>query len=166
MSQSIEWPRRMVISTELQLDHINGVNNALNHLIPLFKNAGIGMLIFSPSPTKGMKLPFYSNARIGILDWGRLGEEFRDIKPDVALAFAPAIQGTVLLDWAEMNNIPRAASFSTNIPGYTKSYGLAFMEKFVRTIYREIHNQAQLNLVGTESTAKTMRQDGFRNVKV
>jgi len=160
-----EFPRSIVVSSEFQLEHIDGINNALNHILPLFSKAGIDVLLYSGSPTKGIKNPFYPNARMGLLTWGGLNEEFRDMKPDLALAFAPALAGLVLLDWAEINSIPRAAAFNTNIPRYAKSYGLGFLEKPLWKYYKHIHAIAQVNLAASKSTVQMLRQKGFRNVE-
>lgn len=160
------WPKMMAVSTELQRGHTNGVNNSLDHVLPLLIKAGVKIVLFSPSPKTGIKLPLYPDARLGILSWEHLNEEFGDIKPDLALAISPFIMGPALLDWARTNGVPRAASFNTNVPLYTRSYGMGFLENGAWVVYRGIHNMAQLNFAPSESTASDMRHHGFHNVEV
>ena len=166
----VEWPRTVVMSTEVPLDTINGVNNALKNLFPLFTQKGIDVLIHSPHPKKGFKLPLYPGVRFA-LGFPSLFNEITDNKRDVAVhAWAPFTLGFWLLDWADENHIPRVASFNTNIPKFLESYFTSFrylnsITKFAWFFFKSVHNMAQINLAPSDSVGIQMKEKRFKNVK-
>ncbi len=172
-----EWPKTIVMSTELpypevpHLNNINGVNNALNHVLPLLKNAGKEILLYSPSSQKGFSLPGYPGEKVA-LGFPALFNEIKDEKKGIVVhAWAQALLGPWLLDWANANNIPSVASFNTNVPVYLESYTtllpktLSLLTKFAWFFYESIHNMADLNLAPSESIAVQMKEHHFKNVK-
>ena len=159
-------PEHVFISTELPLNHTDGVSNTIRHVIPQLTRVGVDVTLVSPSSTKGIKIPQYQEARTGFVPWGAWDDILKEGEPpDLIHAFAPINIGLMGIE-TFTGRVPVVASFNTNIPEYTKYYGMNFLSEAAWRLYRYIHNNVQLNLAPSQSVKKEMEEHGIHNVKV
>lgn len=166
---------RVAIFAETFLPKWDGVANTTCCLLEHLERRGIETLMFAPegapatyaaTPIIGQPcfaLPFYPELRLAQPRPG-LGGELAGFKPDIVHLINPALMGIVALKRARELNVPVIASYHTDIPGYLEKYNLAFFREFVWSVFRWIHNQADLNLCPTPWIQKQLRAQGFQRV--
>lgn len=167
---------RIAIFTETFLPKIDGVVSILCLMLQRLNERGYTVIVFGPpgGPTTyagadvvgvgGPPLPFYPEIRINIPRrhiWQRI-QEFR---PDLVHVVNPFFLGPFGLAYARRLQVPSVASFHTNVPGYVKHYGGAFIEPLIWSYLRTLHNQAHLNLCPSTATLKELRAQGFQRVR-
>jgi glycosyltransferase involved in cell wall biosynthesis len=147
---------------------MDGATNTLWQVIHFLREHGVGLSVFSPSETKGLKVPGYPEIRTAFVPWSMWDEELAAYPgPDIYHAFAPAFIGLIGLEELHLSNHnPSVASFNTVIPEYLKYYHLDFLSKFFWPYYCYIHNQADLNLAPSKSVAVEMKKHNIKNVAV
>lgn len=168
---------RVAIFAETFLPKWDGVANTTCRLLEHLERHGIETLMFAPegapatyaaTPIIGQPcfaLPFYPELRLAQPRPG-LGGELAGFKPDIVHLINPALMGMVALKRARELNVPVIASYHTDIPGYLDKYNLALFREFVWSVFRWIHNQADLNLCPTPWIQKQLWAQGFQRVDI
>jgi phosphatidylinositol alpha 1,6-mannosyltransferase len=168
---------RIAIVTETFLPKIDGITNTLCRLLEYLPSHGHSSIMFAPDGAPAIyadtpvfrpaSAPFIFYPELKVANpWINMEPEMAAFKPDlihVINPFSLGISGTIYARWKE---IPLVASYHTDIPGYTHSYGVPFLAEFVWNYFRLIHNQADLTLCPSTATMQELEQHGFNNLKI
>ncbi|MBN1262292.1 MAG: glycosyltransferase family 1 protein [Anaerolineae bacterium] len=168
---------RIALFAETFLPKWDGVANTTCHLLDHLALRGHESLMFAPegaperyaeTPVIGLRsftFPFYTDLKLvsPIVSVERQLEAF---KPDLVHLVNPALLGLVGLRHARQLGIPAAASYHTDLPGYSEVYGMGVLRDSVWAYFRWLHNQADLNLCPSTFTKQQLENHGFQRVKV
>lgn len=169
-------PLKIAVFTETFLPKIDGVVNILCLMLQRLNERGHRVLLFGPpgGPEEyagaeivgvgGPPLPFYPEIRINI-PRRRVWQRIQAFQPDLIHTVNPFFLGPFGFSYARRLQVPIVASFHTNVPGYVKHYGGAFVEPMIWWYLRSIHNQAHLNLCPSTATLRDLRDHGFSRVR-
>jgi glycosyltransferase involved in cell wall biosynthesis len=168
---------RIAIFSETFLPKWDGVANTVSHLLEHLANRGHQSLMFAPegaperyaaTPIRGLPslaFPLYPDLRL-VPPVFNVERELRAFAPDLVHVVNPAFLGLVGLRQARALGLPLAASYHTDLPGYTTTYGVGLLKETVWSYFRWLHNQAALNLAPSHFTKRQLEAHGFQRVKV
>lgn len=168
---------RVAIFAETFLPKWDGVAHTTCRLLEHLERCGIESLMFAPegaparyaaTPIIGQPcfaVPFYPDLRLAQPRQG-LGGELADFAPDLVHLINPALMGMAGLRRARELDVPVVASYHTDIPGYLEKYNLSLFRDLVWSVFRWIHNQADLNLCPTAWISRQLEQQGFERVAI
>lgn len=168
---------RIAIFTESFLPKIDGVVRILCHLLDHLELRGHESILFAPhggveqyANTKvvglpGFRFPLYPELKL-VPPWARFRKEINEFDPEVIVLINPASLGLAGLQYARYHNIPVAASYNTDIPGYAKRWGVPIFKKPLYAYFRMIYNHTDLNFVPSEFTRDEIRAHGIKRVIV
>ncbi|MCX8066551.1 MAG: glycosyltransferase, partial [Anaerolineae bacterium] len=74
--------------------------------------------------------------------------------------------GLVGLYLAREMDIPVAASYQTDLPGFVQRWGMGFLGEPLWNFLRWVHDQADLNFCPSQFTLRQLASRGFRNLRV
>jgi phosphatidylinositol alpha 1,6-mannosyltransferase len=94
-----------------------------------------------------------------------IARQIHEFQPDLIHLFSPALMSVSAMATGRALNIPVVANYQTDLPGYTKHYGVEFLEHITRNWLRYIHNGCHLTLVPSNYTANELRQHGFKRLR-
>lgn len=169
---------KIVYFTETFLPKIDGVVTRLTRTLDYLGELGHEALIFAPhnppSDYKGFRVvnvpalsfrPWYPELFLG-LPRPRLGRELDRFAPDVVHVVNPVVLGLWGTAIAKQRNLPLLASYHTDIPAYTTHLKLSFVTGVSRTILRDIHNQAHVNLCTSQPMVNSAKGLGIKRVRL
>lgn len=168
---------RIAYFTETFLPSTDGVVTRLRHTLQELSRFGDEVLVFAPAGgperyagarvvgVRGIPFPMYPQVKLCPPHPG-LGRALSEFEPDVVHVVNPVILGPGGVYYARRLGIPLVASYHTNIATYASLYRLGFLANFARRAIRGLHNQANLNLCTSEATARYLRNEGVRRVRL
>jgi glycosyltransferase involved in cell wall biosynthesis len=169
-------PLRIAVFTETFLPKVDGIVTILCLMLQRLQERGHQVILFGPpgGPAEyagaeivgvgGPRLPYYPEVRMNI-PRRRIWHRVRDFQPDLIHIVNPFFLGPFGLSYGRRLNVPIVASYHTNVPGYVKHYGGAFIEPAVWFYLRSLHNMAHLNLCPSSATLRELRDQGFERVR-
>ncbi len=168
---------RIAIFSETFLPKWDGVANTVCRLLEHLADRGHESLMFAPegaperyaaTPIRGLPslaFPFYPDLRL-VPPVFNVERELRAFAPDLVHVVNPALLGLVGLRQARALGLPTVASYHTDLPGYTTTYGVGLLKETVWSYFRWLHNQADLNFAPSNFTKRQIEAHGFQRVKV
>ena len=163
---------RIAVITESFLPRVNGVTNSVCRVLEQLAARGHEALVIAAKPgpeqyaghevssVGGFALPGYRSFVVG-LPMARLVGKLREFRPDVVYLASPFSLGYAGAVAARKLDIPCVAVFQTDIAGFAKRYGLHGTDKVIWSWLRRIHSQADLTLVPSTSTLKSLDEHGI-----
>ena len=163
---------RIAVITESFLPRVNGVTNSVCRVLEQFAERGHEALVIAAKPgpeqyaghevasVGGFALPGYRSFVVG-LPMARLVGKLREFQPDVVYLASPVSLGMAGAVAARKLGVPCVAIFQTDVAGFAKRYGLRGTDKVIWSWLRRIHSHADLNLVPSTATLKTLEAHGF-----
>lgn len=168
---------RIAIFAETFIPKWDGVVNTLCHLLRHLAHRGHASLMFAPQGAPPLyadtrivglhsfPFPFYPELRLvpPLVDVER---ELAAFEPDLVHLVNPASLGWAGLRHARSLDLPVAASYHTDIPGYAERYGLSLLRDPLWAYFRWIHNQADMNFAPSPFTHRQLELQGFERVRI
>lgn len=159
--------------TESYLPSLNGVTTSVMKVLDHLAARGHEAVVVCPGPAPARYAGFEIRACTGVdfqgfraaLPQRRLLREVLDLAPDVLHAAAPLGVGAQALELARRAGIPSVAVFQTDLPGYTRRYGLSLTENAAWRWLRRVHNTADLTLAPSSATLATLAEAGFERTR-
>lgn len=168
---------RVAIFAETFLPKWDGVAHTTCRLLEHLAARGVETLMFAPEGAPAMyaatpiiglpwfAVPFYPELRLAQPRAG-IGQELAAFQPDLVHLINPALMGLAGLKRARALDVPVVASYHTDIPGYLDKYNLSLFKDLVWSIFRWIHNQADLNLCPTPWIQRQLAAQGFARMEI
>lgn len=169
---------RIAIFTETFLPKVDGVVTRLVRTLDQLEELGHEALIFAPhnppSEYRGHRVikvpaisfrPWYPELFLG-LPRPRLGRELDRFEPDVVHVINPVVLGLWGSTIAIQRDLPLLASFHTDLPNYVKHLNLSFLTPISKSILRDIHNLAHVNLCTSSQMIEAAQSIGIRRVRL
>jgi phosphatidylinositol alpha 1,6-mannosyltransferase len=163
---------RIAVITESFLPRVNGVTNSVCRVLEQLAARGHEALVIAAKPgpeqyaghevasVGGFALPGYRSFVVG-LPMARLVGKLREFQPDVVYLASPISLGWAGAAAARKLDVPCVAVFQTDVAGFAKRYGLRGTDKVIWPWLRKLHSQADLTLVPSTATLKTLEEHGF-----
>jgi glycosyltransferase involved in cell wall biosynthesis len=167
---------RIALFTETFLPKLDGIVSILCLALRHLRDQGHQALVIGPPdmPTEyagarcvgagGPRFPLYPEVRMN-LPRRRIGQALRAFRPDLVHVVNPVFLGPTGIAYARYRGLPLVASYHTDVPGYARHYGYPWGEPLLWTIFRALHNRADLNLVPSSAVLRQVRAHGFRRVR-
>ena len=169
---------RIAVFTETFLPKVDGIVTRLMRTLEQLRELGHEALIFAPHdppatyaghrvvrvPAISFK-PWYPELFLG-LPRPRLGRELDAFDPDIVHAVNPVVLGLWGSLIAMQRDLPLLASFHTDIPSYVRHLKLSFLTPISKSILRDIHNQAHVNLCTRSQMVAAAEALGIRRVRL
>ena len=173
---------RLAFFSETFLPKVDGIVNTLCHLLDYLGENGHESVLFAPYSDRphedpmryaatdivryaGLPAPYYPELRLALPDW-RLSRRLQQFQPDLVHAVNPLTLGMTGIWQAQRLSLPVAASFHTNVAGFASHWGLGALPRPIWAGLRLTHHWADLNFCPSEVTARQLRQQHFKRVKV
>jgi phosphatidylinositol alpha 1,6-mannosyltransferase len=178
MTNNHEVYMRIGIFAETFLPKIDGITNTLCHLLEHLEQRGHQALMFAPKggPSyyagteiiglPAIPLPLYPELKLVPPIVSGVDERLAEFQPDLVHVVNPFLLGIVGIQAGRAIHVPVAASYHTDLPGYTDRWGMGFSKELFWTYTRWVHNQADLNLCPSHFTLEELKEQGFENLKV
>lgn len=169
---------RIVYFSEVFLPKIDGVVNTLLRLFEYLEENDHDSLLLVPHSSipstsstqiityRSFPLVLYPNVYGSFPSLNKTIDYLKEFQPDLVHLINPAYFDLAGLKAAKILNIPVVASFQTDFPGWAKTLGFGFLQKPIWRYFRNIHNQAELNLAPSNVTREQMIENGIERVKV
>lgn len=169
---------RIAIFTETFLPKVDGIVTRLTRTLEQLQELGHEALVFAPhdppAEYAGHRVvrvpaisfrPWYPELFLG-LPRPRLGRELDRFQPDVVHVLNPVVLGLWGSTIAVQRDLPLLASFHTDIPNYVQHLNLSFLTPISKSILRDIHNLAHVNLCTSSQMMAAARSIGIRRVRL
>jgi len=169
---------RIAVFTETFLPKVDGIVTRLLRTLEQLGQLGHEALIFAPHDPPGHYAghpvtrvpavsfrPWYPELFLG-LPRPRLGRELDRFRPDVVHVVNPVVLGLWGSTIALQRDLPLLASFHTDLPSYVKHLKLSFLTPVSKSILRDIHNLAHVNLCTSTQMVEAARGLGIRRVRL
>lgn len=169
---------RIAVFTETFLPKVDGIVTRLVRTLDQFTELGHEALVFAPhNPPEeygGHRVirvpaisfrPWYPELFLG-LPRPRLGRELDAFRPDVVHVINPVVLGLWGSTIAIQRDLPLLASFHTDLPNYVRHLKLSFLTPVSKSILRDIHNLAHVNLCTSTQMMASAREIGIRRVRL
>lgn len=176
---------RIQIVSESFLPHMNGVTNSVLRIVDQFTAGGHDVSIIAPHQKGSEKflrtacgravrvrhvtsvpMAGYHDVRIATTSVLSLRRKIIDFAPDVIHLASPTVLGGRAVVAAEKLGIPTVAVYQTDIPGYTRSYGLPFLEAAMWQLLRDLHQRATITLAPSTATRAELEAHGIERVSL
>src|SRR5690554_6492417 len=169
---------RIAIFTETFLPKVDGIVTRLTRTLEQLGRLGHEALVFAPHhppeqyaghrvvsvPAISFR-PWYPELFLG-LPRPRLGRELDAFKPDVVHVINPVVLGLWGSTIAIQRDLPLLASFHTDLPSYVKHLKLSFLTPVSKSILRDIHNLAHVNLCTSTQMIAAAEAIGIKRVRL
>ena len=167
---------RVAIFTETFLPKIDGIVSILCLALQRLQTEGHAALVVGPPDmpaevagarcvgTGGPRFPLYPDVRMNLLSPAAL-RALHEFQPEVVHVANPAFLGPAGMLYARARHLPLLASYHTDVPGYARHYGYPWAERGLWSLFRALHNRADLNLVPSSAVLRQVRAHGFRRVR-
>lgn len=168
---------RVAIFSETFLPKVDGIVVKVCKLLSHLEQRGHESILFAPEGApesyagtrivsfQAKQMPFYPELPI-VPPWVRPAKILEEYQPDVVHLVNPTSLGLAGLLAAKRLGIPVLASYHTDMPGFAEHWHLGFLSPTIYAIYREIHNQCDLNVCPSEFTRRQLVEHGFEEVHV
>ncbi|MFN3884044.1 MAG: glycosyltransferase family 4 protein [Rhodocyclaceae bacterium] len=170
----------ITLVTETYPPEVNGVAMTLSRLAAGLKARGHDVRLVRPRQpgelrglrasgdllTLGLPIPRYPELRFGLPCAGELQRIWIGRRPDVVHVATEGPLGFSALVAARRLGIPVVSSFHTNFHGYSRHYGLGWLQRGISRYLRWFHNRTAATLVPTAALASELGAQGFRNAQV
>jgi glycosyltransferase involved in cell wall biosynthesis len=168
---------RVAIVTENFLPKLDGVTRTLAMLLEHLRRRGHQAILIGPegSPrryagfrvfgARGLPLPFYPELR-ALAPPPEFGQRLSWFRPDVLHVADPMLLGAAGIGWARRVGVPIVSSYHTNLAAYCAHYGFPFLQEPAWFYRRLLHNQCEVTLCPSPSTAREVERRGFERVGV
>ncbi|MBN1202472.1 MAG: glycosyltransferase family 1 protein [Anaerolineae bacterium] len=175
--------KRVAIITEAFLPKMDGVTKLATLTARYHLNMGREIIIYAPSLRIGphttpdtldgcrvvsvpsWRLWFFPAESRGGIPYVRL-QALYDFKPDLVHLFSPALLAWSGIHYARQHNIPVIANYQTDLPGYTRRYGVGALERPAWAYLRHLHSKATLTLAPTETNLCELEEHGFARLRL
>src|SRR5260221_943267 len=126
--------KRVAILTEAFLPKVDGVSRTALLTITYLEITGRDVIVFAPAPAPAqisrtpiyqipsLWLPFYTETRVAP-PWPPLIARLRAFQPDIIQLFSPFGLGMMGMTAGGILHRPVVATYQTDLPAYTESYG-------------------------------------------
>ena len=114
----------------------------------------------------GVRIPRYSQLRMGLPSTSALLRAWRRERPDVVHIATEGPLGWSALSAARALGVPVATDFHTNFHAYSEHYGVGWVERLVTAYLRCFHNRAGCTMVPTDEMAQDLGRLGFERLRV
>ena len=157
---------RILMVAESFLPHMNGVTGSVLKVADEFAAAGDELAIIAPGGRGAVKqirtscgrtvsvqrvasvpMAGYQQVRVATTSALSLRRRISEFRPDIVHLASPTILGGRAMVAAEQVGVPTVAIYQTDIPGYTRKYGMPFLEAASWELLRDLHNRATLTRV-------------------
>lgn len=168
---------RIALVAETFLPKVDGIVNTLCQLLEHLDRHGHEALVLAPSgaPVRyaghrvlglpSLPMPFYPELRVALPTPSAM-RALEAYAPDLVQVANPLILGVSVKRWALARGIPVAASYHTDVPGFTARWGLKPLVPLAWAGMRAAHRGAALNLCPSRATAEELARQGFENLAV
>lgn len=169
---------RIAVFTETFLPKVDGIVTRLVRTLDQFSELGHEALIFAPhnppAEYRGHRVvkvpaisfrPWYPELFLG-LPRPRLGRELDSFQPDVVHVINPVVLGLWGSTIAIQRDLPLLASFHTDLPNYVRHLKLSFLTPVSKSILRDIHNLAHVNLCTSTQMIEAAENIGIKRVRL
>jgi glycosyltransferase involved in cell wall biosynthesis len=121
---------------------------------------------FSEMLRPGLRIPRYSQLRMGLPSKRALMQSWQRERPDVVHIATEGPLGWSALSAARSLGIPVASDFHTNFHAYSEHYGFGWVARAVTGYLRSFHNRADCTMVPTSEMAQNLARMGFERLRV
>jgi phosphatidylinositol alpha 1,6-mannosyltransferase len=168
--------RRVAIFAEAFLPKVDGVSKSAFLTLHYLQQTGRDVLVFAPDiapkhigstrviPLPSLGVPLAPETRMALPN-PIIACQLQEFQPDLIHMFSPAMMSVSGMIAGRRMKVPIVANYQTDLPGYTRHYGIDFMENITRSWLRYIHNGCHLTLVPSNYTAAELRQHGFKRLR-
>lgn len=115
---------------------------------------------------RGLPIPGYAGLRFGLPADRLLRQHWRAHRPDVIQVVTEGPLGASAIAVGRALGIPVVTEFHTNFHAYSRHYGFGWLEGLVAAHLRRLHNHGQMTLVPSAALAASLRQQGYRQLRV
>lgn len=173
---------RIAFITETYPPEINGVAMTVGRLVNGLLKKGHSVQLIRPRQTKnevasmhsnfeevlatGVPIPQYGGLKFGLPAKSKLVSLWKRDRPDLVHIVTEGPLGWSAIEAARKLKLPITSSFHTNFHSYTSHYKLKVLKNSVSSYLRKLHNKTMTTLVPTQALAKTLEQEGYRNLMV
>lgn len=166
---------RVVIVAESFLPQTNGVVHSVLRVLDHLASRGDDVLVIAPDAAgevphevSGARVvtlpawafPGYPDVRVATGRVSPVTALLRDFAPDVVHLASPFTLGWRAALAANALDIPVVAVYQTDVPTYAGRYGIRGVENLLWKRVRDLHGRADLNLVPSRATLRTLREQG------
>ena len=168
---------RIALVAETFLPKVDGIVNTLCRLLEHLARRGDEALVLAPSGAPeqfmghrvlglpSLPMPFYPELRVALPTPAAL-RALEAFAPDLVQVANPLVLGVAAKRWALARGVPVAASYHTDVPGFTARWGLGPLVPLAWAGMRAAHRGATLNLCPSRATAEELARQGFENLAV
>jgi glycosyltransferase involved in cell wall biosynthesis len=173
---------RIAVVTETWPPEVNGVAMTLAKLVQGLSHRNHDVQLIRPRQTKtesplndasleevlmrGMPIPRYPELKLGLPSKKTLVKTWTLRRPDVVHIATEGPLGWSALQAAKVLKLPVTSDFRTNFQSYSKHYGVGWLRKPIVAYLRKFHNATACTMVPTRELMRTLRENGFENLKV
>lgn len=173
---------RVAVVTETYPPEVNGVAMTLGRLVDGLRRRGHAVSLVRPRQPgepppiadpdldqlllPGLPIPGYAGLRFGLPARGALIAEWSRRRPDIVHVVTEGPLGWSALGVARALNLPVSTGFHTNFDAYCAHYGVRWLSDAMTRYLRNLHNRADVTLVPTQSLARRLDAQGYRNLAV
>ena len=115
---------------------------------------------------RGIRIPRYSQLRMGLPAKGALLRTWTTQRPDVVHIATEGPLGWSALQAARTLKVPVSTDFRTNFHAYSRHYGLRWLHKPIMGYLRQFHNLAHRTTVPTKTLMGELSACGFERLVV
>jgi glycosyltransferase involved in cell wall biosynthesis len=175
-------PLDIALVTETYPPEVNGVALTLARLVAGLRQRGHRVRLIRPRqrgeemPVRkqdliehlvpGLPIPGYPGLRFGLPCRRELHRIWSRNPPDIVHVATEGPLGSAAVAAARSLGLPISSGFHTNFQAYSRYYGFGWLRGLVARHLRRFHNRTDLTLAPTHSLARTLVDDGYRNVAV
>ena len=169
----------IAILTETFTPDINGVARTMEVVATELANRGHYVVVVMPKvknreeflphtkykkiEIKGVKIPNYPEAQIGLVYKNRLIKIFKENKIDAIYLATEGLLYYSGLKAAKNLGIKVNSGFHTHFEEYTDYFHLGFLKSFVKNKLKQLHNSTNKTLVPSEASLKKIKLLGITN---
>lgn len=173
---------RIAVVTETWPPEVNGVAMTLAKLVQGLSHRNHDVQLIRPRQTKtdsplndasleevlmrGMPIPRYPELKLGLPSKKTLVKTWTLRRPDVVHIATEGPLGWSALQAAKVLKLPVTSDFRTNFQSYSKHYGVGWLRKPIVAYLRKFHNATACTMVPTRELMRTLKENGFNNLKV
>jgi len=184
-ARSLTKPLRIALVTETYPPEINGVAMTLGRMVEGLLRRGHSVQLVRPRQAtdetanepasakgvdeilvRGLPIPGYSGLKFGLPAKGRLVRLWWEARPDLVHVVTEGPLGWSAVAAARKLKLPVTSDFHTNFHSYCRHYGLGWLQSPMSAYLRKLHNHSSATLVPTQTLARNLDGEGYRNLAV
>lgn len=173
---------RIAVVTETYPPEVNGVAMTLGRMVDGLWQRGHAVHLVRPrqhgdEPAQqgeslretlvaGLPIPRYEGLRFGLPARAVLLAAWRRERPDIVHVATEGPLGWSAIGAARELGLPVSSGFHTNFDAYSRHYGIGWLRGAIARYLRRLHNRTDATLVPTQSLARSLDAQGYRNLAV